>query len=505
MNQSRLARLACFAIAALATIAHAQFTPQITFQGRLDDAGQPAEGDYDFVFRLFDAPAGGNLVAGPVNVNDVPVSDGIFTALVNFGPAAFNADQRWIQVSVQGQTLLPRQYVTPTPYALQTRGIKVNEDYEVGIGIDPNGQAQVDVQSSDQNAPAVLGRHAPQDNLGSLGTPTHGVSGFTTVNNAGGVYGKSTGVPGYGGLFEYDGISGAAVRGEAEGPTGFTYGLYGTAISDNGVGVAGVMQAGSAGIGVLGWSGGPDGRAGRFLGRVTITGHTSIGSESTQITTAELFGVHTDASTDEFGGMYVSGVGGGSKPFYGYAAGGNVDAYTYFHGNFDQWRLWCGADRIAINKQNGLVGIGTNSPAFLLHVNGSAGKPGGGSWSVASDERLKKNIHPLDGALESLMSLHPVTFEYIDPEAIGELDGLRMGLIAQEVEKVFPDWIDEGADGYKRMTVRGFEAVAIEAMRELRDEKDEQIRRLEVENQALRTRIDAIEDAVAAVLEAEKK
>jgi hypothetical protein len=115
----------------------------------------------------------------------------------------------------------------------------------------------------------------------------------------------------------------------------------------------------------------------------------------------------------------------------------------------------------------GNVGVGTTSPLFLLHVDGSAGKPGGGSWSVASDERLKHNVQALSGALERLLELHGVTFEYVDPESIGELDGERVGLIAQEVEKVFPDWVEEGPDGYKRLTVRGFEALAIEALREL--------------------------------------
>jgi hypothetical protein len=144
---------------------------------------------------------------------------------------------------------------------------------------------------------------------------------------------------------------------------------------------------------------------------------------------------------------------------------------------------------------SGNVGIGTNSPAFLLHVDGSAGKPGGGSWSVASDERLKKNVHELRGALEKLLELRGVTFEYVDPESIGELDGERMGLIAQEVEQVFSDWVEEGRDGYKRLTVRGFEALAVEALRELRAEKDAELTEL-------RARLERSENAIAALSDA---
>jgi len=126
-------------------------------------------------------------------------------------------------------------------------------------------------------------------------------------------------------------------------------------------------------------------------------------------------------------------------------------------------------------KQNGYVAIGGNfTPAFQLQVggDGTAGKPGGGSWSASSDRRLKKNIHNLDGALDLLTALRGVTFEYIDPDSIKELPGTRVGMIAQEVEEVVPDWVSTGPTGYKRLTYRGFEALTVEAFRELRAEKD---------------------------------
>ncbi|MCH9033052.1 MAG: tail fiber domain-containing protein [Planctomycetes bacterium] len=132
------------------------------------------------------------------------------------------------------------------------------------------------------------------------------------------------------------------------------------------------------------------------------------------------------------------------------------------------------------------VGIGGHgSGNWTLEVYGSAAKPGGGSWSNSSDRRLKKNIRNLDGTLEKVLRLRGVSFEYIDPEAINELSGERIGMIAQEVEKVFPDWVDEGADGYKFLTVRGFTALTVEALRELRAEKDAQITELQARLTAL--------------------
>jgi hypothetical protein len=145
---------------------------------------------------------------------------------------------------------------------------------------------------------------------------------------------------------------------------------------------------------------------------------------------------------------------------------------------------------------NGAVGIGTFSPAFTLHVNGSAGKPGGGSWSVASDERLKKDIRPLEDSLTRLLQLRGVTFEYREPKAIHELPGRQTGLIAQEVEQVFPEWIDTRPDGMKCLSVRGFEALTVEALRELREEKDREIAAIKAQNTALEKRLEHLEKLI---------
>src|SRR5262249_32294101 len=49
-------------------------------------------------------------------------------------------------------------------------------------------------------------------------------------------------------------------------------------------------------------------------------------------------------------------------------------------------------------------------------VTAQAYKPGGGSWAASSDVRLKKNIKPLGNALDRLLELHGVTFEYSHPD-----------------------------------------------------------------------------------------
>jgi len=55
-------------------------------------------------------------------------------------------------------------------------------------------------------------------------------------------------------------------------------------------------------------------------------------------------------------------------------------------------------------------------------------------------------------------------------------------MIAQEVEEVFPDWVEENRRGHKTVTYRGFEALTVEALRDLRAEKDSQIAVLRKQN-----------------------
>ncbi len=140
----------------------------------------------------------------------------------------------------------------------------------------------------------------------------------------------------------------------------------------------------------------------------------------------------------------------------------------------------------------GQVGILTGGLTnYTLEVNGTAGKTGGGTWADSCDERLKKEIKPLDGkeALDSLCRLQGVTFEWINPEEHSK--GVHAGVVAQNVEEVFPDWVVEidarGRDkelfpaGEKAKAVslpHGFNAYIIESIKELRSENDKLEERL---------------------------
>ncbi|NJL77327.1 MAG: hypothetical protein HC892_22175 [Saprospiraceae bacterium] len=66
---------------------------------------------------------------------------------------------------------------------------------------------------------------------------------------------------------------------------------------------------------------------------------------------------------------------------------------------------------IVLVNGGGDVGIGTTSISYKLEVNGSAGKPGGGDWSNASDSRLKQNIEDYrDGLAQILKNSSSMVF-----------------------------------------------------------------------------------------------
>jgi trimeric autotransporter adhesin len=87
-------------LAASIIVGHTQGTA-FTYQGRLTDNGSSAHGGYDFQFSLFDIASGGTPLTNAVLINDLPVGDGLFTVLLDFGAGMFNGADRWLQINVR--------------------------------------------------------------------------------------------------------------------------------------------------------------------------------------------------------------------------------------------------------------------------------------------------------------------------------------------------------------------------------------------------------------------
>jgi hypothetical protein len=114
-------------LSASSAMAQTPLGTTFTYQGRLQDNGQPASGPYDLRFTLFDAPVAGTATSSPIVKANVAVGSGLFTVSLDFGAAGpvFSGNARWLEIGVRpgGTTgaftvLAPRQELTPSPNAI---------------------------------------------------------------------------------------------------------------------------------------------------------------------------------------------------------------------------------------------------------------------------------------------------------------------------------------------------------------------------------------------------
>jgi hypothetical protein len=156
------------------------------------------------------------------------------------------------------------------------------------------------------------------------------------------------------------------------------------------------------------------------------------------------------------------------------------------------------------------VGIGTSAPAYLLHVNGTAAKPGGGSWTVASDQRLKKNVSAFTDGLDVLTKVKPVWFEY-NGQASMPTDKRYVGVIAQQMKEIAPymvgrftyqdttgkktDYLDYDANALTYILVNAIQEQQ-KQMEQLKKEKDA----LKQENETQEARLARLEQLLGQQL-----
>lgn len=180
-----------------------------------------------------------------------------------------------------------------------------------------------------------------------------------------------------------------------------------------------------------------------------------------------------------------------------------------------------GMDTYEVMRVNtdGRVGIGTTSPGYKFDVQGGGVNASGG-YTQTSDIRLKTNIDYLasQSALEKIVSLNGILYDWIDQEKLGH--ERQIGLIAQDVDKVFPEAVKKNSEGLLSVSYSNLVAPVIEAIKELNkrvislfsissknsreiasikyenDLKDQKIKKLEQENLEMKARLDKIEKMI---------
>ncbi|MFZ1682520.1 MAG: tail fiber domain-containing protein [Candidatus Zixiibacteriota bacterium] len=264
-----------------------------------------------------------------------------------------------------------------------------------------------------------------------------------------------------------------------------------------------------------GASGGAISGSTSIQGNLSASGNVGIGTASPaeRLTVAGSMEIGTTSADYQYlrmGGGNSSGFLYGSYPNFGdgihlgynYAGGSTSGTYILPNWGGGTSRLSLGYGDIGLYVEatavapsfpclyvasNHRVGIWNTSPAYPLDVAGSAHAS---SFPTSSDNRLKKNIKPLTNALEKVRQIRGVSFDWNETyEKMGRSTGHReIGVIAQEVEKVYPELITTwGDEKYRAVDYGRLSAVLIEAIKdqqkqieELRDkiaklEKDKQL------------------------------
>jgi hypothetical protein len=306
-----------------------------TYQGRLNDGGAPANGNYDMIFNIYDDPVAGNMIGSFSIFGAVPVTNGLFSVELNafgeFGTNAFSGQARWLEIGVRTNSnalanfvyLNPRQPLTPAPQAIFALnasnamnasfaanvadgsvtgsklapgalawtnlaglppgfadGVDNDTHYGAGPGLSLNGSNEFNVNFGGSGSANTAARSDHQ-HFGANWSGNSSGYGLTVVNNSTtgtGIYGQQGTGSGQFYPFGYT----AAIWGEASQGDG----VYGASGSSTGTGVYGYATASSGansgvfgrssstnGVGVIAMGSGTSGTALKISnGAIRVTG-----------------------------------------------------------------------------------------------------------------------------------------------------------------------------------------------------------------------------------------
>jgi len=462
-------------------------TTAFTYQGKLVDNGNPASGNYDLTFKLFDTATvgSGSQQGANLSLTSVAVASGVFAVQLDFGAcgSCFNGANRFLEISVKPTsgstftTLSPRQPITSTPYTIKSLSAATADGLSVTcVSCVTSSQIQSVTGSAVSGAipvasvPAGSGNYiqnttSPQasSNFNISGNGTIGgtlsgniVNAATQFNIAGRRI-LSIGNPNF--------FEDAILIGEGANESSPNL-LNATAVGAR----AFVAQDNSLVLGMIN-------------GVNTGYADTKVGIG----TSAPGFRLHVVDPSNLGLRVQTNSTGGAVASFGGFGEF-QVDANGVPAGRF-------------VVKENGFVGIGTNAPDDKLDVYGYVrlhflGTVGGTTLCLnnlnqisfcSSSLRYKTNIADWHSGLNLLNRLRPVTFDWKESKVHD------LGLVAEEVADAEPLLVTHNDKGevegvkYDRISV-----VLINAIRE----QQAQITAMQKESLEVKARLATLERVV---------
>jgi hypothetical protein len=115
------------------------------------------------------------------------------------------------------------------------------------------------------------------------------------------------------------------------------------------------------------------------------------------------------------------------------------------------------------------IGFLNNGGSWSLRCDSSGNVTATGDVTAYSDARLKTNVSTIEAALEKVLQMRGVTYVRTDNNDTAE----KVGVIAQEIQKVLPQVVNENTDGYLTVSYGNIVGVLIEAIKEQQKQIEE--------------------------------
>lgn len=489
-------------------------TTEFTYQGSLKDGANPANGNYDIDFRLFDAASGGSQVGNPIVRAAVPVVNGIFSVDLDFVTGFPGAD-RYLEIRVRTAgvgsfTLLaPRQKVTSSPYAVKslaanTADSAVNATRLDGLTAD-NYVRTTDPRMFDARTPLpgsgnyVQNATSPQptSNFNISGTGTATIFSATTQYNIGA--NRVLSVAGTNNVFAGVGAGAANTTGDSNSFFGRNAGLLNTTGGDNAFFGTSAGSSNTTGIdnaffgrsaGDANTTGFDNAFFGRSAGNANTTGGEnsffgrSAGSSNTTGLRNSFFGTeaggnNTTGGANSFFGMGAgdSNTTGGGNTIIGSFADVSSGALTFATAIGAQ-AIVTASNRVQVGRSGSdTVRIGdlAAATATQLCINSNV------LAACTSSRRYKENIIPFSGGMNLVSRLQPVAYDWIESK------DADLGLIAEDVAEVEPLLVTHNNKGeiqgvkYDQLTV-----VLINAAKEQQTQIERQQKQIDEQRREIR-------------------
>ena len=515
-------------LSSLMATASAQSTA-FTYQGLLQNNGAPASGSYDLKFTLFPTNQFGVPLGSVLTNIAVPVNNGLFTTTLDFGGGIFNGTNLWLDVSVRTNgngifaELIPRQPLTPTPYAITAgslAGVLNNNFIRGGAALATIGGGSNNVIQAGANYSVISAGH---DNFIGSGAVSATVGGgsFNLVTADDAIVA--------GGEDNFASGSWAAIGGGYENIASNLFATVGGGTVNTSGGRAATVGGGEGNVASGDWStvaggynniasgneatvgggsfnlaSGADSFAAGFEARATNAGafvwadsqNATFSSTATnQFLIRAAGGVGINMNNPNGASFYVQGnrSGGSFNNSVGFFE--NTSTTTGLAGSGPALRVVCdggsgpaGALSVSANGTGPIAEFG-NGLSFVASI-ANDGTIISKGVALTSDRNAKENFAPLDGmtVLAKVISIPMTEWNYKD-DAVGTR---HIGPMAQDFHAAFDL---NGADN-KHISVIDEGGVALAAIQGLNQKVEEQraeLNRKEAEINELKKRLDEVE------------